>query len=255
MNFFGMKATSSTPTNNALPSDISKWPVQRQWRTFSEVVGRIIDRYVIVDEFYSIRRQSKSQKSSSLKENPHTSRISIEHAYFSAPMQPTSTASEPTPKSRRHLPTWLKSSSDRPHASSDVHKASPDRVFNYASAVLNDGLLPLEFQDAMHEGDGPKIVRCWKFLLLYFRFAGHTKYAQEALHLQFVQNGAASPHVAKQLLWGRVVSTHSGKGHNLPIDLHMEHLNRCVKDYIIGLGPNAKEETITHISASHSMVF
>jgi len=27
----------------------------------------------------------------------------------------------------------------------------------------------------------------------------------------------------------------------------MEHLNWCVKDYIIELGPNAKEETITHI--------
>jgi len=86
-----------------------------------------------------------------------------------------------------------------------------------------------------------RLIRYWKFLLLYFRFAGHTKYAQEALHLQFVQNDAASPHVAKQLLWGRFVSTRGGKGHNLPIDLHMEHLNWCVKDYIIELGPNAKE--------------
>ena len=112
-----------------------------------------------------------------------------------------------------------------------VHKASPDGVFNYASAVLNDGLLLLEFRDAMHEGDGPRIMRCWKFLLLFFRFAGHTKYAQEALNMQLLLNGSTSPPVANQLCWG-VVSTYGGKGHNLPIDLHMEHLNRCVKDYI-----------------------
>ena len=30
----------------------------------------------------------------------------------------------------------------------------------------------------------------------------------------------------------------------------MEHLNRCVKDYIIGLGANATGETITQISRS-----
>ena len=131
-----------------------------------------------------------------------------------------------------------------------VHKASPDGVFNYASAVLNDGLLLLEFRDAIHEGDGPRIMRCWKFLLLYFRFAGHTKYAQEALNIHLLLNGCASPRVASQLCWGRVVSTRGGKGHNLPINLHMEHLNRCVKDYIVGLGANVKEETIVQISKS-----
>ena len=136
---------------------------------------------------------------------------------------------------------------DQPHASRDVHKASPDGVFNYASAVLNDGLLLLEFRDAIHEGDGPRIMRCWKFLLLFFRFAGHTKYAQEALNMQLLLNGSTSPQVANQLCWGRVASTRGGKGHNLPIDLHMEHLNRCVKDYIVGLGANVKEEPIIQV--------
>ena len=54
MNFFGMKCTSGTSTNNTLPSDISKWPVQRQWQTYSEVINRIVDRYIIVDEFGSV---------------------------------------------------------------------------------------------------------------------------------------------------------------------------------------------------------
>ena len=35
-----------------------------------------------------------------------------------------------------------------------VRDSSPDGVFNYASAVLNDGLLPLELRNAIYEGDG-----------------------------------------------------------------------------------------------------
>ena len=93
-------------------------------------------------------------------------------------------------------------------------------------------------------------MRCWKFLLLYFCFAGHTKYAQEALNLQMLLNGAASPRIANQLLWGHVVNTRGGKGHNLPVDLHLEHLNHCVKDYILGLGANVKEQSIIQISKS-----
>lgn len=61
--------------------------------------------------------------------------------------------------------TWLTCSADQPHASRKVHKAFPNKVFDYASAVLNDGLLLLEFRDAIHEGDGPRIARCWKFLI------------------------------------------------------------------------------------------
>ena len=80
MNFFGMKNVSSNSTNNALPSDITKWPVDRQWNTFSKAIGQIVDRYVIVNEFASTQPQSAvsmSQKSSSLEQNPHVSRITI----------------------------------------------------------------------------------------------------------------------------------------------------------------------------------
>lgn len=54
---------------------------------------------------------------------------------------------------------------------------------------------------------------------------GHTKYALEVFYFHFLLNGTTSTRIAKQLLWGRVVSTRGGKGHNLPADLHMEHLN------------------------------
>ena len=93
---------------------------------------------------------------------PHAERILDEHQYFSIPK----------PKSRRRLPDS--------HASQAVKKVAPDGVYNYASAVLNDGLLLLEFKDAIREGDGRRIIRVWKVLMLYFHYARHKNYKHEA---------------------------------------------------------------------------
>ena len=59
-----------------------------------------------------------------------------------------------------YLPSAVTSAAPRSQASQTVKKAAPDGVFNYASAVLNDGLLLLEYKDAIREGDGERILRC-----------------------------------------------------------------------------------------------
>ena len=72
--------------------------------------------------------------------------------------------------------------SHKPRASLVVQDYAPDFVHNYACAVLNDGMLMLEFRDAIYEGDGNCILRVCKFLLLQFRYAGRKKHALEAFH-------------------------------------------------------------------------
>ena len=62
-----------------------------------------------------------------------------------------------------------------------VRRIAVDGVFNYASALLNDGLLLLEFCDAIREGDGKRILRCWRAMLIYFQHARHSNYAKEAI--------------------------------------------------------------------------
>eukprot|EP00731_Ephydatia_muelleri_P025442 Em0017g525a len=53
---------------------------------------------------------------------------------------------------------------------------SADCVMEYAKETLSLGLLLLEFNDAIREGDGCRVLRCWKFLFLFFRAAGHKNY-------------------------------------------------------------------------------
>ena len=57
-------------------------------------------------------------------------------------------------------------------------------------------------------------------------------------------SAAASPRIAAQLTWSRCVNVKGGKGRNIPLDLHMEHLNRTVKDHVGTLGANVAEHSI-----------
>ena len=246
MHFFGLKRVDDAPTLNTLPVNMSKWHKHHQWREFSKLVGKFIDRYIIVDDFAELHPQPQLPRpiASSLinvfSNNPHAFRISTEHTYttFVPPMR------------KRLLPAWLQTSSTAVFPSQQVMQTSPDGVFNYARAVLNDGLFLMAFRDAIHEGDGVRILNCWKFMLTYFFSSGHKKYALEAFYLLAYVHAAASPRLAHQMTWSRTANTCGGQGRNIPIDLLMEHLNRQLKDSILGLGANLTEKTIVNSSKS-----
>ena len=58
-----------------------------------------------------------------------------------------------------------------------------DGVYAYACETLSLGLLYFKYRDAIKEGDGERVMRVWKFLLLLFRTSGRTNYSIEALTL------------------------------------------------------------------------
>ena len=70
---------------------------------------------------------------------------------------------------------------------------SVDRVQAYANELLTLGLYLMEFSDAIREGDGERIIRCWKFFLLLFKANGRTNYSIEALLLLVQINLTLSP--------------------------------------------------------------
>ena len=50
--------------------------------------------------------------------------------------------------------------------------------------VLSTALFMAEFKDVEREGDGIRIDRVWKYLLLFFRSSGKTKYVLEACNFR-----------------------------------------------------------------------
>ena len=253
LHFFGMSDRDAVPTLNAISSEVLRQPLTVRRKEFLDRVGRLVDRYIIASD-YNVLVQSQLpsplQKSSSLPlliqgDNPHATRVVMDHSY-ATPQR----AAQPQQKKRRQLPSFLRSLADEPHTSPNIMSKSPDGVFNYAAAVLNDCLLLMELRDAIHEGDGDRIIRIWKFMLVYYRSGNHTNYALEAFHLQCMVNAVATPRVAHQLTWSRVVNTRGGPGNNIPIDLHNERLNRILKNSIGDMGANVSEKAIVKRSKS-----
>ena len=121
---------------------------------------------------------------------------------------------------------------------------SGDAVYNYAIVLCHYAALVLEFTDAWSEGDGVRVLRCWKVFLFHFHSQRRTKYALEALCLQF-QLATLPPDLVHHLTWGRFINTHGTAGHNIPCDLHNEHINKIFKDIIGNMGANFTEEAST----------
>lgn len=118
-----------------------------------------------------------------------------------------------------------------------------DRVYSYTRVLCHYGALVTEFRDAWAEGDGKRVVQCWRLCMPHFKATGCTKYSLEALRLQ-IQLQTVSPNLAHQITWHRFVNTRGGMGNNIPCDLYNEHVNKLVKIIIQNMGSNLTEQSL-----------
>lgn len=105
------------------------------------------------------------------------------------------------------------------------------------------GLVWWNYYDAIKEGDGLRVMRIWKYLMVIFKLTGHRNYAKEAALLLVQYNYMSSERVAAQLMLSRFVNTKGRVGCNIPCDLHLEHLNRRLKGIISKMESNVKPPT------------
>ena len=122
-----------------------------------------------------------------------------------------------------------------------------DRVLAYAKEVMTLGLLYTELVDAVHEGDGLRVLRWWRFMLLIFKSTGRKNYSIEAFIILAQYQYLLSPREKTQLLYSRFINTHGLPGKNISCDLYMEHLNRLLKDAIKALGANKTPKAIERV--------
>ncbi len=123
-----------------------------------------------------------------------------------------------------------------------------DKIFAHAKCILSLGCFYLEYSDSIREGDGERVLRCWRYLLPMFHSSRRNNYALESLDLLFQHDFSLSPRLAAELIWGRFVNVQGLPGRNIPNDLHMEHLNRLLKTSLQGLGANKTEKAIVKSS-------
>lgn len=135
----------------------------------------------------------------------------------------------------------------------DSKRSEKDRddMLAYQKALLDYGMLIMNFWDAIAEGDGERILRCWKFFLMYLNHQGSssTKYCLEALYLMFQVYALLSPQAAHRLIWNRSVKNKKTSS-NIPLDLMLEFYNKTMKEAIKKLGPSASPKSMDRIANS-----
>ncbi len=124
------------------------------------------------------------------------------------------------------------------------HISSEDRVLEYAKELISVGSLSAEFADAIKQGDGERVIRCWRYLMVIFHNSNRKNYAKEAVLLLHQHQYLLSPQLSERLMYDRFINVRGMHGSNISADLHMEHLNRILKNGIESLASNKNEKPI-----------
>lgn len=131
-----------------------------------------------------------------------------------------------------------------------AHLTNQDYQRNHSEARLGMGFFILNMLDAVKEGDGERLMRLYKVALLYYKAYGHSQYAYSTFLLTLQVNVTLSPRMAHSVTWNRFWNGRGGRGNNIPLDLHLEHLNNYLKSFLKGLGPNLSEDSANRVSKS-----
>ena len=129
-----------------------------------------------------------------------------------------------------------------------------DAVFNYSRTALSMGMLAYDFTDARQMGDGDRIIRLYKFMLVHFKAANKPKYSYQVLRLLAQVDCFLTPRLAYELKWNRFVNKTGQIKHNIEVDREIEHQNRVFKENCGGLRGKVTKKSIDRISRSAQII-
>lgn len=132
----------------------------------------------------------------------------------------------------------------------NANPTEQDYMYNYHSAKLTFGLILLEFNDAIKEGDGDRLFDIYKIALLLYKAHGHFKYAYVVL-LHLVKSICILPEKqALSVKWNRFYNGSGRAGSNISLDLKKEQQNRVLKSMWRALGPNLDEANADRVAGT-----
>ena len=230
-----IKSLDETPTPDILPADLCRESSLYEKKTYLDSLALEIVNEFVVNESVQKSIIMKQKYNDWLRTcNPTT-----EDGRFKCRLSTCSDTFKHDGKIRKeheklHGFHHMQTSTD------EAGNKRSDDVRNYQCSLLEYGMLQMNFHDAISEGDGARVLRCWKFMLPYLRKDGASsrKYALEGLYLLFQVNTLLPPKDAYSLIWNRFHKSKLGLGGNIPLDMALEHFNLLVKTVLRKLGSN-----------------
>ncbi len=267
----GFENKAAKPTKFNLPSRMDLLKKSEKLNCLHELAGKVVDAFVF-DQSSSVDAIVNTVVTEQEKENLlHQQRLTPD-GRFPCRFPGCESSFKYDGKSRRnhelkHNPpvqveeppieiTFSAQGDTHPPQASteDAEADDDDDVFNYICALLADCFLFFNFLDAIKEGDGMRLMRQYKYYMLYCKADDphSTKYSLECLYQFFLAYALLSPRDSERFTWNRFVNNHDKKGTNIPLDEATEHSNNFVKQGIKNLGPNLTETAISRICNAES---
>lgn len=129
-----------------------------------------------------------------------------------------------------------------------------DHVRNYSTNALTLCMIAKDYEDTRKFGDGQRIVRLLKFMLLFFKNAGKHKYAYHTLHHLAQIKFLLPPKLAHDVIWNRFVNNRGNVDSNVEMDRTVEHENRAFKQDCKGFMGKVSDKSITRSSCSYQHI-
>ena len=242
MEILGMQSKSCQPSKCPIPSSLDDMNGQAKLRYLHKVAGLIVDSFVF-DQSSTYHLDDKILTAQEKEDAIHNQQLTHDGRFpFRFPGCSYSFQYDGRSR-RRHEMTHdpppdvsvkqAEPSDKQPSVSETSQDIKSDDIFNYNCALLADGLFFMNFLDAIAESDGARMMRQYKYLLLYCRADGthSAKYALECLYQSFLVNAILSPRDAERFIWNRTVNISGNPGKNIALDLDVEHSNNFKKVY------------------------
>ena len=142
--------------------------------------------------------------------------------------------------------------SSKGHTTITEENSEDDGVVNYCKNALGLCYLAKDFVDARKRGDGERICRLYKYLLLYYKLDGRTKYSYQTLHLLAQINFLLPPGLAHELKWNRFVNNNGYPDSNIELDRELEHRNKYFKADLKSYRGKITEKSVDRCSKSYN---
>ncbi|XP_028413964.1 uncharacterized protein LOC114536823 [Dendronephthya gigantea] len=180
MNELGIEDIDATPSTDKLKMDIENASIREKRECLNVLAGKVVNKYILRDD----KVQAILDKTRVATEASKKVETSDGERYMCRFPGCTKSFRYDGKRRRNHEKTHGEMVVEE---NRDTEKCvvMKDDMFNYQSSVLEVGLLLANFYDAVTEGDGQRLIRCWKFMLPYFKEDGQSskKYAREAFFL------------------------------------------------------------------------
>lgn len=238
MTLLGIERMDDQPKTSTVPERLQHLGKSERKNVLTNLAAKVVDQFVLQKKTVARMLQAKED---------------LEEEKLSLVTSPDGKFRCQEPSCRRTFRFNGKAKRDHEANAHGIVKANAglvvdndDDMYNYQCSLLEYLMLLKNFQDGVSEGDGARILRCWKFLLLYLKADGPSsrKYCLEGLYLSFQVHCLLSARESYRVIWNRSVKKKSGFGGNIPIDLAMEHYIRLVKLLTRKLGPNQMNRNI-----------